>query len=119
MKRKNAVLAIIAFGIAIGGAFASTHIERNAYVHARLNTASGPIVCVRTTGLCDDDIPVGVCTITIAVTKPGLGTQQASSTGPFKTYKVTCTGQLFNSVTHPVSAFPILEEDDAIYELID
>jgi hypothetical protein len=118
MKTKNAFLAAFAFCVAVGGAFASMLANETVYLHARLNSANGAIVCVATDAQCDNT-GSQICQVTVDVIKPGVGSQTATTTGTFKTWRVTCQSTLANTSFSPVVAEPILEEDDQIYELID
>jgi len=89
MKKKNLILAAAAFCFAVGGAIASSFALEDVYVHARL-TAGGAIQCINTGVPCDES-GAGICSVQVTTTKPSTGGSQiATTTGTFKTYKVGC-----------------------------
>jgi len=95
MKKKNLILAAAAFCFAVGGAIASSFALEDVYVHAR-QTAGGAIQCINTGVQCDA-AGTGICKVQVTTTKPSTGgSQTATTTGTFKTYKVGCPEVLKN-----------------------
>jgi hypothetical protein len=116
MKTKNIVVAIFAFVFAIGGAFASMRAPETVYVWARRTVGATP-VCVQTNKACNQTTDHSkLCRIEISVTKPGVGTQVATSTGTFVTYESGCEVVLYDvSDVLQTGAAPIV---GTIYELV-
>jgi hypothetical protein len=115
MKTKNVALAVAAFTLALGSAFASMFTSQHVFVHARINDINGSIRCVDTNVSCDDAGSL-VCTVVVPVTN-GSGTQTAKTDGTsgFVAYKAQCATPLSTNNATPLNASP----SSTIYELIN
>jgi hypothetical protein len=89
MKTKNLALAIVAFALAIGSAFAALLTPDTVYVKAITQTTPNPPTdCISTQVQCDVQ---GNETCQVTVPLRNGGTQIASSSGPIFTYRVGCS----------------------------
>jgi hypothetical protein len=112
MKTKNVVLALFAFTLAIGGAFASMFAPEAVWVRAKL-TSTGAARCIQTTAECDH-AGAFICTVTVPTTAVGdVETVTTDGSSGFIAYRAGCLVALNNANSNPISANP----SQAIYQL--